>query len=86
MPSSSSSTATIVVVAKTPVAGQSKTRLIPALGAAGSAVLAQAMLLDVLTTVTAACSVSECRRCECMNDSAASRSRRNNAPYAGYEQ
>ena len=60
MPSSSSAAAaaTIVVVAKTPVAGQSKTRLIPALGPGGSAVLAQALLLDVLTTVTAAMSVS----------------------------
>jgi glycosyltransferase A (GT-A) superfamily protein (DUF2064 family) len=43
----------IVVVAKCPLPGQSKTRLIPLLGPQGSAALAKAMLLDVLTTLTA---------------------------------
>jgi uncharacterized protein len=42
----------IVVVAKAPVAGQSKTRLIPELGSEGAARLARAMLLDVLTTLS----------------------------------
>jgi hypothetical protein len=41
----------IIVVAKCPVAGQSKTRLIPLLGVAGSAQLAKAMLADVLTAL-----------------------------------
>lgn len=45
---------TIVVIAKAPVAGQCKTRLVPAFGADGSAQFARAMLLDVLT------SLSEC--------------------------
>jgi hypothetical protein len=42
----------IVVVAKCPVPGQSKTRLVPLLGEVGSAALAQAMLSDILTTLS----------------------------------
>jgi hypothetical protein len=42
----------IVVVAKCPIPGKSKTRLIPLLGPEGSVVLAKAMLSDVLTTLT----------------------------------
>jgi len=42
----------IVVVAKVPVAGKSKTRLIPKFGEDGSAKLARAMLLDVLTCLS----------------------------------
>lgn len=42
----------IVVVAKCPVPGKTKTRLIPSLGADGAAQLARAMLSDVLTQVT----------------------------------
>jgi glycosyltransferase A (GT-A) superfamily protein (DUF2064 family) len=41
----------IVVVAKCPIPGKSKTRLIPSLGVPGSAKLAKAMLSDVLTTI-----------------------------------
>jgi glycosyltransferase A (GT-A) superfamily protein (DUF2064 family) len=41
-----------VVVAKCPIPGKSKTRLIPLLGPEGSVVLAKAMLADVLTTLT----------------------------------
>lgn len=44
----------IVVIAKAPMAGICKTRLIPDFGEDGSALLARAMLLDVLT------SLSEC--------------------------
>lgn len=44
--------ASIVVVAKCPIPGSSKTRLIPSLGADGAARLAEAMLADVLTTVS----------------------------------
>ncbi|KAG7341206.1 DUF2064 domain containing protein [Nitzschia inconspicua] len=42
---------TIVVVAKSPLPGQCKTRLIPLLGHDGSATLAQAMLSDVISTL-----------------------------------
>ena len=48
---------TIVVVAKCPIAGASKTRLAPLLGAEGAALLAEAMLSDVLV------SLSECVSC-----------------------
>lgn len=44
----------VVVVAKCPIAGVSKTRLAPLLGDEGAAQLAQAMLSDVLV------SLSEC--------------------------
>ncbi len=44
----------IVVMAKAPVAGFAKTRLIPALGAEGAAALAQRMLLHTLTQALAA--------------------------------
>ena len=44
----------IVVVAKCPLAGSCKTRLVPLLGEEGAACLARAMLSDVLT------SISEC--------------------------
>ena len=44
----------VIVVAKCPVAGVSKTRLAPLLGAEGAAMLAQAMLSDILI------SLSEC--------------------------
>lgn len=44
----------IVVLARAPVAGACKTRLIPALGAAGAAVLAQRMLLHTLDAALAA--------------------------------
>ena len=43
---------TIVVVAKCPIPGKSKTRLIPLLGKEGSTKLAKAMLSDVLQTIT----------------------------------
>lgn len=49
--------ASIVVVAKCPLPGTSKTRLIPTLGADGAAQLAEAMLADVLTTVSECVSV-----------------------------
>lgn len=42
----------IVVVAKCPIPGQSKTRLIPLTGREGSSQLAEAMLADVLTSAT----------------------------------
>lgn len=42
---------TIVVVAKCPIGGKSKTRLIPLLGEDGSAYLARCMLSDVLLTL-----------------------------------
>ncbi len=41
--------ASIIVFAKAPVAGYAKTRLIPALGSAGAAVLAQRLLTHTLT-------------------------------------
>ena len=41
----------IIVVAKCPIAGKSKTRLVPLLGKDGSAKLAKAMLSDVLMTL-----------------------------------
>lgn len=44
----------VVVIAKVPTPGRSKTRLIPALGAEGAAALAAAMSADVLRTVRAA--------------------------------
>ena len=43
---------TIVVVAKCPIPGKSKTRLMPLLGKEGSTKLAKAMLSDVLQTIT----------------------------------
>jgi glycosyltransferase A (GT-A) superfamily protein (DUF2064 family) len=45
-------TVVICLIAKSPIAGQSKTRLQPFLDANGSALLARAMLLDVLCAVT----------------------------------
>ena len=42
----------IVVVAKCPIPGKSKTRLNPLLGAEGSAFLAKALLSDVLVTLS----------------------------------
>jgi glycosyltransferase A (GT-A) superfamily protein (DUF2064 family) len=42
----------IVVVAKCPTPGQCKTRLMDRLGPDGSAALAQAMLSDVLSTLS----------------------------------
>mmetsp|Transcript_5421 Transcript_5421/g.6248 ORF Transcript_5421/g.6248 Transcript_5421/m.6248 type:complete len:505 (+) Transcript_5421:77-1591(+) len=42
---------TIIVVAKCPIPGKSKTRLIPLLGEIGSAQLAKSMLSDVLKTI-----------------------------------
>jgi hypothetical protein len=42
---------TIVVVAKCPIPGKSKTRLIPLLGELGSVLLAKSMLSDVLKTI-----------------------------------
>lgn len=50
--------ASIVVVAKCPIPGQSKTRLIDLLGEEGSAVLAKAMLADVLTCISHCVSAS----------------------------
>ena len=44
----------IAVIAKCPIAGQCKTRLNPFLNADGSALLARAMLLDVLTSISRA--------------------------------
>ena len=44
--------AAIVVVAKCPLAGKSKTRLIPLLGEQGAAQLAKAMLQDVLSSLS----------------------------------
>jgi glycosyltransferase A (GT-A) superfamily protein (DUF2064 family) len=44
--------AVIVVVAKCPTPGQCKTRLMDRLGPDGSAALAQAMLSDVLSTLS----------------------------------
>jgi len=43
----------LVVVAKAPVAGQAKTRLVPALGLAGAARLAEGLLADALARVGA---------------------------------
>lgn len=45
------SNGSIIVVAKCPIPGKSKTRLIPLLGQDGSATLAKAMLSDVLMTL-----------------------------------
>ena len=42
----------IVLVAKSPIPGKSKTRLIPLLGPQGAAVLAEAMLSDILQSLT----------------------------------
>ena len=47
------SSARIVIFAKAPVAGKAKTRLIPALGAAGAARLAERMLLDTVAEAEA---------------------------------
>ena len=55
--------ASIVVVAKCPIPGQSKTRLIPVLGEEGSAALAKSMLADVLTVVTDCVSINNHRLC-----------------------
>ena len=41
----------LIVIAKAPVAGKAKTRLIPDLGAAGAAAVAEACLLDTLEAV-----------------------------------
>ncbi|MGL6108795.1 MAG: TIGR04282 family arsenosugar biosynthesis glycosyltransferase [Rubrivivax sp.] len=49
----SSSTA-LIVFARAPVAGQAKTRLIPALGAAGAAALAERLLAHALDTAMSA--------------------------------
>jgi hypothetical protein len=49
---------TIAVVAKCPIPGKSKTRLIPLLGQDGSAQLAQAMLSDVLGTLSECVSIT----------------------------
>lgn len=46
--------ARILVFAKAPVPGQTKTRLIPALGAAGAATLHEKLIRHTLTTATAA--------------------------------
>ena len=51
-PKRKSITGSIVVVAKCPSPGVSKTRLMPLLGPEGAATLATAMLADVLTTVS----------------------------------
>ena len=55
----------IVVVAKAPVAGQCKTRLIPEFGKVGSARLARAMLLDVLTTLSECVRTNDACVCVC---------------------
>jgi hypothetical protein len=47
----------IVVVAKCPIPGKSKTRLIPLLGKEGSVRLARSMLSDVLKTIDGCVSV-----------------------------
>lgn len=47
----STASCTIVVVAKCPIPGHCKTRLIPMLGSIGAAALSKAMLADVLTSV-----------------------------------
>jgi hypothetical protein len=52
----------IVLVAKCPIPGKSKTRLIPLLGEDGSVALAQAMLSDILTNLTALVSASAPQR------------------------
>jgi glycosyltransferase A (GT-A) superfamily protein (DUF2064 family) len=52
----------IVLVAKCPIPGKSKTRLIPLLGEDGSVALAQAMLSDILTNLTALVSASTPQR------------------------
>jgi glycosyltransferase A (GT-A) superfamily protein (DUF2064 family) len=49
----------IVVVAKCPVPGKCKTRLIPLLGAQGSAQLAKAMLCDILKALGTCVSVEK---------------------------
>jgi len=48
----------VVVVAKCPIAGVSKTRLEPLLGDEGAAQLAQAMLSDVLVSLSECVSMS----------------------------
>jgi glycosyltransferase A (GT-A) superfamily protein (DUF2064 family) len=50
----------IVIFAKCPIAGASKTRLAPLLGDDGAASLAQAMLSDILVTI------SECVSAKCI--------------------
>lgn len=52
--------ATIVVVAKCPLPGASKTRLVELLGGTGSAALAQALLSDVVTAISHCVSVPVC--------------------------
>jgi hypothetical protein len=47
----SRSSGVIVIVAKCPIKGKSKTRLMPLLGEQGSVDLARAMLSDVLLTI-----------------------------------
>mmetsp|Transcript_12575 Transcript_12575/g.26501 ORF Transcript_12575/g.26501 Transcript_12575/m.26501 type:complete len:128 (+) Transcript_12575:151-534(+) len=48
----------IVVVAKCPIPGKSKTRLIPLMGEMGSVRLAKSMLSDVLKTIAGCVSLS----------------------------
>jgi glycosyltransferase A (GT-A) superfamily protein (DUF2064 family) len=49
----------IVVVAKCPLSGLSKTRLVPLLGEEGAASLARAMLSDVLSSLSECVSLKE---------------------------
>lgn len=53
----------IVVVAKCPIPGSSKTRLIPLLGKEGSVRLARSMLSDVLKTIDGCVSVYNWKYC-----------------------
>ncbi|CAB9524830.1 Uncharacterized protein conserved in bacteria (DUF2064) [Seminavis robusta] len=53
---------TIVVVAKCPIPGKSKTRLIPKLKEEGSAKLAKAMLSDVLITLSECAQLAKVRK------------------------
>jgi glycosyltransferase A (GT-A) superfamily protein (DUF2064 family) len=65
MPEVCAQTGVIVVVAKCPIPGKSKTRLIPLLGKEGSSKLAKAMLSDVLMTLE--CCVSLMQYIGCIN-------------------
>ena len=53
----------IVVVAKCPIPGKSKTRLIPLLGKEGSVRLARSMLSDVLKTIDGCVSLYNRKYC-----------------------
>jgi len=53
---------TLVLVAKYPTPGTSKTRLIPALGEDGAATLARAMLLDLLEQLGASPELADTRK------------------------